>query len=57
MLLFMYYIKMGKERQQFLFSEILLVINNEVAYKRIIKCTKFVGLGNVGECLYKARCK
>jgi hypothetical protein len=53
----MYYIKMGKERQQFLFSEILLVINNEVAYKRIIKCTKFVGLGNVGECLYKARCK
>lgn len=35
----------------------LFIINNEVAYKRMATCTKFVELRCVGKYLYKVRCK
>jgi hypothetical protein len=34
-----------------------LIINEEVAYKRMINCTSAVELRNIGGYLYKVRCK
>jgi hypothetical protein len=44
-----------KWREQLLSSK-LLIVNEEVAYKRIINCTN-VKLRNIGKYLYKIRCK
>jgi hypothetical protein len=33
------------------------LLNEEVAYKRLIKCTNAVELRNIGKCWYEARCK
>jgi hypothetical protein len=33
------------------------ITKEEVAYKRMISCTNAVELRNIGEYLYKARCK
>jgi hypothetical protein len=35
----------------------MIIINDEVTNKRMIKCTKGVELRNIEEYLYKARCK
>jgi hypothetical protein len=34
-----------------------LIVNEEIAYKRIINCTNAVDLVNTGNYLYKIRCK
>jgi hypothetical protein len=45
-----------KQREQF-FSRKLLILNEEVAYKRMINCTNAAELRNVGKYWYEARCK
>jgi hypothetical protein len=45
-----------KWREQIL-SRNVFVVNDEVAYKRIINCTNDVELRNTGKYLYKITCK
>jgi hypothetical protein len=39
------------------FSRKLLIIDDEVPYKRLINCTNAIELSNIGEYVYKTRCK
>jgi hypothetical protein len=40
-----------------MWTELFLTINEEVAYKTFVGCTKTAQLKNLGKFLYKARCK
>jgi hypothetical protein len=46
-----------EEEGAVVFSRNWFIINDEVAHKSPIKCTKIVKLRNIGEYLYKATCK
>jgi hypothetical protein len=45
-----------KWREQFL-SRKWLMLNEWIAYKKIINCTNITELRNIGICLYKMTCK
>jgi hypothetical protein len=48
--------EMRKWREQFL-SRKWLMLNEGIAYKKIINCTNIIELRNIGIYLYKIRCK